>query len=120
MRSFRQFSEESLSQRMGREYKSGLGDCYEAAFHWILSLDENMREQLLKVAKSFSIRFYKVLHLSLVTIANRKRSYFYNNAFRKLYLFKVLHLSRALHYRQREKSSYFYNNAFRKLHLFDI
>ena len=45
MRSFIQFSEESLKQRMGREYKSGLGDCYEAAFHWILSLDENVREQ---------------------------------------------------------------------------
>jgi hypothetical protein len=32
--------EPSLRQMMGKTYKGGQGDCYEAAFHWVLALDE--------------------------------------------------------------------------------
>ena len=46
MKSFSQhLKEESLRQKMGKEYKGGQGDCYEAAFHWVLALDEGATER---------------------------------------------------------------------------
>jgi hypothetical protein len=43
MKSFLQHTlaeEETLRQKMGNGYRGGLGDCFEAAFHWALTLDE--------------------------------------------------------------------------------
>jgi hypothetical protein len=44
MKSFLQHilsEEETLRQKMGRGYTGSLGDCFEAAFHWALALDED-------------------------------------------------------------------------------
>lgn len=43
MKSFSRYvlKEESIRQTMGKEYKGELGDCFSAAFHWGLALDED-------------------------------------------------------------------------------
>ena len=44
MKSFKEFNEETLRQMSGRTYVGKKGDCYEAAFNWILSLDPDLAQ----------------------------------------------------------------------------